>query len=448
MGEGYIIFAMMKYMAVADKYFLNTGYRFQRNIIWAMGVIKYSAAKANNELGVLDDSRMEAITSVAKRLMDGELDERITVDVFQTGSGTGLNMNVNEVIASIATKEFGVEVHPNNHVNMSQSSNDVVPSAIRIAALKAYEDFREDFVVFLNSLKRAVRAFNDVVKPGRTHLRDALPVTLSQELGGYLDAFKRDFQFLEETLNYIKELPLGGTAVGTGFNTHPDYIKTVFKYLREVSGLDLKPAEDRFRATKLLTDMYMVSSALKNIAIDLYRLSQDIRLMFSGPFTGFNEIDIPMEIAGSSMMPGKTNPVTVEAALLAYSYVVGLDQSNYICSQLGEFELSMGIPLMGYNIQEMFKVLGNALKKMAENVLDVMRPRKEYMEKQAMRSPALVTALVPIIGYDKAAELGKKIVAGMDLVEALKEIGYSEEEIKKLINVKRMTQPGIYALEE
>ena len=438
----------MKYMAVADKYFLNTGYRFQRNIIWAMGAIKFAAAKANNELGLLDDNRMEAITSVAKRLMDGDLDDMITVDVFQTGSGTGLNMNVNEVIAKVSSEEYNIDIHPNNHVNMSQSSNDVVPSAIRIAAIKAYQEFRDGYVEFLNSLKRATRSFRDVVKPGRTHLRDALPVTLSQELGGYLDTFRRDFNYLEHTIEYIKELPLGGTAVGTGFNTHPKYVETVFKYLRDVTGLDLRPAEDRFRATKLLTDMYMVSGALKYIATDLYRLSQDIRLMFSGPFTGFNEIDIPMEIAGSSMMPGKTNPVTVEATLLACAYIIGLDHSNFISSQLGEFELSMGIPLMGYNIQEMFKILGNALVKMAQNVLDVMTPKKDYMERQAMRSPALVTALVPIIGYDKAAEIGKKITAGKDLIEALREVGYSEEEIKKLIDVKRMTKPGIYALEK
>ena len=437
----------MKYMAVADKYFLNTGYRFQRNIIWAIAAVKYSAAKANHELGVLDKDRMEAITKIAKRMMDGEYDDLITVDVFQTGSGTGLNMNVNEVIAKLASEESGIEIHPNNHVNMSQSSNDVIPTTVRLATLHAYTSFRDDIVYFLNVLKRAVRTFEDVVKPGRTHLRDALPVTLSQELGGYLDAFTRDLEYLEKTLEVIKELPLGGTAVGTGFNTHPKYIETVFKYLSEVTGYDVKPAKDRFRAIKLVTDVYQVSNALKAIALDLHRFSQDIRLMFSGPFTGFNEIDIPMDIAGSSMMPGKTNPVTVEATMLATSYIIGLDQANMMCTQLGEFELSMGLPLIGYNLQEMFRILGNALRKMADNVVAKITPNKEYMEKQAMRSPALVTALVPIIGYDKAAEIGKMIVKGKDLVEALKELGYSDEEIKKLLDVKRMTKPGIYVLE-
>jgi len=437
----------MKYMAVADKYFLNTGYRFQRNIIWAIASIKAAAAKANHELGLLDMDRMEAIVDIAKRLMNGELDDKITVDVFQTGSGTGLNMNVNEVIAMLASEKYGIDIHPNNHVNMSQSSNDVIPSTIRLAVLKAYEEFRDDYVYFLDTLKRAVRTFGDVVKPGRTHLRDALPVTLSQELGGYLDAFKRNHKYLEETLYEVKELPLGGTAVGTGFNTHPKYIETVFKYLVDISGYDVKPAEDRFRAIKLVTDVYKVSNALKAIALDLHRLSQDVRLMFSGPFTGFNEIDIPMEIAGSSMMPGKTNPVTVEAVMLATSYIIGLDHSNMMATQLGEFELSMGLPLIGYNIQEMFRILGVSLRKMAENVISMMTPNKDHMMRQAMKSPALVTALVPIIGYDKAAEIGKMIVKGLDLTQALSELGYTEEDIKRLLDVKRMTTPGVYALE-
>lgn len=437
----------MKYMAVADKYFLNTGYRFQRNIIWAIASIKAAAAKANHELGLLDMDRMEAIVDIAKRLMNGELDDKITVDVFQTGSGTGLNMNVNEVIAMLASEKYGIDIHPNNHVNMSQSSNDVIPSTIRLAVLKAYDEFRDNYVYFLDTLKRAVRTFGDVVKPGRTHLRDALPVTLSQELGGYLDAFKRNHKYLEEMLYEVKELPLGGTAVGTGFNTHPKYIETVFKYLVDISGYDVKPAEDRFRAIKLVTDVYKVSNALKAIALDLHRLSQDIRLMFSGPFTGFNEIDIPMEIAGSSMMPGKTNPVTVEAVMLATSYIIGLDHSNMMATQLGEFELSMGLPLIGYNIQEMFRILGVSLRKMAENVISMMTPNKDHMMRQAMKSPALVTALVPIIGYDKAAEIGKMIVKGLDLTQALSELGYTEEDIKRLLDVKRMTTPGVYALE-
>lgn len=437
----------MKYMAVADKYFLNTGYRFQRNIIWAIASIKIAAAKANHELGLLDRDRMDAIAYVAGKLMAGELDDMVTVDVFQTGSGTGLNMNVNEVIAKLASEEYGVDIHPNNHVNMSQSSNDVIPSTIRLATLKAYEAFREDLVYFLNTLKRAVRTFRDVVKPGRTHLRDALPITLSQELGGYLDAFKRDHEYIKGILDEVKELPLGGTAVGTGFNTHPRYIETVFKHLVDICGYDVKPADDRFRAIKLVSDVYRVSNALKAIALDLHRLSHDIRLMFSGPFTGFNEIDIPMEIAGSSMMPGKTNPVTVEAVMLATSYIIGLDQSNMMTTQLGEFELSMGLPLIGFNIQEMFRILGVSLRKMADNVVSKMIPNKDYMMRQAMKSPALVTALVPIIGYDKAAEIGKMIVKGMDLVQALTELGYNEEDIKRLLDVKRMTTPGVYALE-
>ncbi len=438
----------MKYMGVAGKYFLDTGHRFQREIIWAMGAIKAAAAKANNELGLLDDQRAEAIYRIAKRLMDGELDDEITVDVFQTGSGTGLNMNVNEVIAKYASEESGLDIHPNNHVNMSQSSNDVVPTAIRLAALKRLESFREVYVEFLNSLKRASRSFSDVVKPGRTHLRDALPVTLGQELEGFMESLAKDLSMLERAAEDLKELPLGGTAVGTGFNTHEEYIPTVFKHLREVTGMDLRPAGSRFRGIKLLTDVKTLSSILASVALDLYRLSQDIRLMFSGPFTGLNEIDIPMEIAGSSMMPGKTNPVTVEAVLQASAYVMGLDHANQVAGMLGELELSMGIPLMGHNIIEMMDILSTSMSKLAANALDIMVPRREYLEEQARKSPALVTALVPIIGYDKAAELGRKIQEGMDLVEALKRLGYGDEEIRKLLDVRRMTRPGIYVLED
>ncbi|MEB3780738.1 MAG: fumarate hydratase [Desulfurococcales archaeon] len=438
----------MKYVERATRVFLDTGTRFPPRIIWAMGLIKYSAAKVNMELGLLDEERAKAIMEAALEVANGEHNDKIVVDVFQTGSGTGLNMNVNEVIAERATEIAGVSVHPNDHVNMAQSSNDVVPTAIRVAALaEAKERVAPALKEFIGSLERLASETLEDVKPGRTHLRDALPVTLGQEIQAYTDAFTKDLELLESTMKLLEEIPLGGTAVGTGVNAHPDYIARVVEVLSEKTGLPLKPAKSRFRAMRLLTDMASLSSAYKAIALDLWRLSQDIRLMYSGPNTGISEIDIPQEVPGSSMMPGKVNPVTVEAALQASAQVIGLDYSNTLAGMLGEFELSMGIPLMGYNTQVQARLLSESLYKMRVLVIDRIKPLKERMQSLAERSQALITVVSPIIGYEKAAELSKLMEKGLTIREALREIGFTEEEVNRILDLKRLTRPGIPALE-
>ncbi|MCQ4345236.1 MAG: lyase family protein, partial [Sulfolobaceae archaeon] len=328
----------MKYTETAPKLFLNTGTKFPRRIVWAMGLVKYSAAKVNSDLGLLDKRIAEAIMAVAKDLMDGKLDDRIVLDVFQTGSGTGLNMNVNEVIAEEASKRFGIKVHPNDHVNMGQSSNDTVPTAIRIAAVAEVEErLIPALKKVISTLHTKSEEFKDVAKAGRTHLRDAMPVTLGQELSAYEDAFAHDLRLLNHALDYVRELPIGGTAVGTGINAHPDFQARCIEVYNELTKLGFVPA-NKFRGLRLLTDLLTLSGVMRTIAVDLYRLSQDIRLMFSGPMTGLNEIDLPSqeEIAGSSIMPGKTNPVTVEATLLAVSQVMGLDEANVKASMLGD----------------------------------------------------------------------------------------------------------------
>ena len=434
----------MEFVRRARDLYLETGTRFPRRIIWAMGLIKYAAAKVNTELGLLSSDIGSAIMRVSQELMSGKYDNEVVLDVYQTGSGTGLNMNINEVIAKHAYLDLGVKVHPNDHVNLGQSSNDVVPTAIRVAAVMDYvESLRPAINDLIDSLRRKVDEFSDVIKPGRTHLRDALPVTLGQELSGYLDAFLRDAQLLEHVINYVKGLPIGGTAVGTGFNTHPRFGDEVVKVINEVTGLDFVRVNP-FMSMKLLTDLVMLSSAIRVLSLDLYRLGQDIRLMFSGPFTGLNEIDIPTqgEVAGSSIMPGKTNPVTVESLLQAIMQVLGFDKSIEHASMLGEFELSMGIPVIGYDIIMEMRILSEGIRKFTKLVIEEITPNVDFMRKYAERSLALITMITPIIGYDKATELSKELMMGRGIRDVLRELGFSDDEINNILNLKELTKPG------
>jgi fumarate hydratase class II len=438
----------MKYVEKAVEVFLSTGTRFPRKIIWAMGLIKYAAAKANTELGLLDPRIGNAIMKASMMMIEGKLDDLVVVDVFQTGSGTGLNMNVNEVIAAKASEISGSKVHPNDHVNMGQSSNDVVPSAIRIAAVsEVTERLVPSTKRFIDSLDRLARRTEDVVKPGRTHLRDALPVTMGQEFSAYVDAFKHDLGLLEGVLPYVRELPIGGTAVGTGVNAHPRLGEMVVDEIKRITGLEFYVAGSRFRAMRLLSDMIALSSVFRTMAIDMIRLCQDLRLMFSGPFTAIGEIDIPQEIAGSSIMPGKTNPVTVEASMLASAQVIGLDTANSYANLFGEFELSMAVPLIGYNIVSQISLISEAMDKMAIYVIDRVTPLRERARELAEKSPALVTVISPIIGYERATQVANKIAQGTPIRQALKEVGFSEEEIEKILDLKRLTRPGIPAKE-
>ncbi|MFN4045718.1 MAG: lyase family protein, partial [Acidilobaceae archaeon] len=391
----------MSYVGKAVEVFLDTGTRFPRRMIWAAGLLKYSAAKANMELGLLDAPRAEAIMRASLEVAEGLHDGRIVVDVFQTGSGTGFNMNINEVIAERASQISGLKIHPNDHVNMGQSSNDVVPTVVRVSI--AYEVERRLLPAVgraVDSLLRLSERTKSVVKPGRTHLRDALPVTMGQEFSAYADALSRDKSLLENVVGQLLEVPLGGTAVGTGLNAHPKYAEIAVKNLAEAAQLKLRPAASAFRAMRLLSDVAAVSSALKVLALDLWRLSQDLRLMYSGPFTGLGEIDIPQEVPGSSMMPGKVNPVTVEAVMQASSHVIGLDQTVTMASILGEFELSMGIPLAGYATLTQARLLEESLDKLSTLVIDKVKPLEDKARWMAERSQALITIITPIVGYE------------------------------------------------
>jgi fumarate hydratase class II len=438
----------LKYVEGSKRVFLSTGTRFPREVIWAVGAIKFSAARANVQLGLLEKGTGKAIQAKAKELMNGKHDQLVLVDVYQTGSGTGLNMNVNEVIAELASEELGRKVHPNDHVNMSQSSNDVGPTAVRVAAAIAVT---RNLIPALRKISKSLAALSrktsTVYKSGRTHLRDALPVTMGQEFGAYEDEFSRDARLVEDTMKYLLELPIGGTAVGTGLNSDPRFGGLVAKELAELAGLRFVSSKNKFRPTRLLTDMSSLSATMRSVSIDMYRLCQDLRLMFSGPLTGIGEIDIPTqaEVAGSSIMPGKTNPVTVESAILAAAQVVGLDGANAFAASLGEFELTMGVPLMGYNLVLQAELLSEALNKLSELVIDHIVPMKEKARGYAETSPALITLVSPKIGYDKATVLGKELAKGVSIRSALRKLGYSPNEIDTLLNMKDLVRPGIPA---
>jgi fumarate hydratase, class II len=438
----------LKYVEGSKRVFLNTGTRFPREVIWAVAAIKYGAAKSNVKLGLLDAEVGRVIQAKAKEVMRGEHDPLVVVDVYQTGSGTGLNMNLNELIAELATAALSKNVHPNDHVNMSQSSNDVGPTAVRVAAAYAIDrDLVPALQTMTKSLEGLSRRTSTIYKSGRTHLRDALPVTMGQEFMAYADAFARDRDLVGKTVRFLLELPIGGTAVGTGLNADPRFGKMVADELSKQTGLAFTSAKDKFRPTRLLTDVSSLSGTLRTVSLDLYRLCQDLRLMFSGPLTGLGEIDIPTqeEVAGSSIMPGKTNPVTLESALLACAEVIGLDGANATAASLGEFELTMGVPLMGYNIVLQTKLLSEALRKVSSLVIDHVVPMEEKSRRYAESSPALITVISPKIGYDKAAVLGKQLAKGVHIRDALKKLGYSPKEIDEILQLRNLVKPGIPA---
>jgi fumarate hydratase, class II len=283
-----------------------------------------------------------------------------------------------------------------------------------------------------------------VYKAGRTHLRDALPVTMGQEFGAYTDALDHDLQLIRSVVAYAKELPIGGTAVGTGVNADPKFGAAVIRGINLSTKLGFSEAKSRFRAMRLLSDLVALSAILNVTALDVYRLCQDIRLMFSGPLTGLGEIEIPTqeEVAGSSIMPGKTNPVTVEAAMLVSAQVMGLDRANQVAGMLGEFELSMGVPLVGYNVTVQIALLSEALRKLSSVVLDHIVPDVKRNKAYAESSPALITAISPEIGYDKAAKVGKRLARGLTIRDALKQLGYTEREVNKILDLRRLASPG------
>jgi fumarate hydratase class II len=422
--------------------------RKPRRFVEALGAIKLESAVVNKELGLLDDESKSAIVEAAEEVVEGRLDHAFVLDVFQTGSGTSTNMNANEVISNRAIQILGGElgskspVHPNDHVNMGQSSNDVIPTAIHLAALIS---IKQDLLPALEELRGALQEkagqFDGVVKTGRTHLQDATPIRLGQEFLGYAGQMERGIARLLKAQDDLSEVALGGTAVGTGVNTQPEFAARVCERLSERFGVEVRETENHFQAQSAMDATVFTSGALKTVAVSLMKISNDIRWLGSGPRAGIGEIALPEVQPGSSIMPGKVNPVIAESVAMVAAQVMGNDATIAIAGQSGNFELNVMLPLIAYNLLQSIDLLANA----AENLTDQCVAGIEATE----RGPELVeqglmlaTALAPVVGYDKAAEISKEAYKiGKTIREVAREqTELSEDELDRLLDARKMTQ--------
>src|SRR5690242_6312567 len=404
-----------------------------------LGRIKGAAARVNADLGLLDRDKAERIAAAATRIADGELDDQFPIDVFQTGSGTSSNMNANEVLATLA----GKDVHPNDDVNMGQSSNDVFPSAVHLAAL---DEITNDLLPALErlaaSLETKAQEFDDVVKSGRTHLMDAVPVTLGQEFGGYSAQVRQGIERVKDALPRLGQIPLGGTAVGTGLNTHPDFAARVRALLQEETGLEISPPADPFEATAARDGLVEASAALKVVAVSLTKIANDLRLMGSGPRAGLAELRLPELQKGSSIMPGKVNPVIPEVVTQVAAQVIGNDQAITVGGLQGHFELNVFIPLMARNLLDSIKLLAAAARLFAEKCVDGLEANREQLEHYAELTLSAATALNPYIGYDKATEIVNEAASsGRPLRDVAREAGVDEEILDKALDYRAMAKP-------
>ncbi len=428
-----------------------SGIRFSRTFIRALGLIKYAAAKVNLELGLLDEERANAIMQAAQEVIDGKWDDHFPIDIFQTGSGTSTNMNANEVIANRANLILGGElgakspVHPNDHVNKGQSSNDVIPSAIHIAA---YLDVNETLLPGLRhlheTLVKKAEAWDHLVKTGRTHLMDAMPIRLGQEISGWARQVELGIARVEAALPRLAELALGGTAVGTGINTHPEFGARVAATIADLTGLPFREAENHFEAQAAQDAAVELSGQLKTVAASLMKIANDLRWMNSGPIAGLQEIRLPALQPGSSIMPGKVNPVISEAVRMVAAQVFGNDVAINFGGALGDFELNVMLPVIAHNLLQSINILGNAARVLADKAVAGFTVNEEHIAALVGRNPILGTALNPIIGYDKAAEVVKKALAeGRTVKEIVVEMGLlSEEEAARILDPRLMTEPG------
>ncbi|HEY3105842.1 MAG TPA: class II fumarate hydratase [Gaiellaceae bacterium] len=404
-----------------------------------LGRIKAAAARVNAELGLLDNEQAERIAAAADRVAAGEFDDQFPIDVFQTGSGTSSNMNANEVIAALA----GDDVHPNDDVNMGQSSNDVFPSAVHLAAL---DEIVTDLLPALDRLGSALetkaREFDDVVKSGRTHLMDAVPVTLGQEFGGYAAQVRQGQARVESTLERLGQIPLGGTAVGTGLNTHPEFAERVRARLAEDTDLTILPPADPFEAQAARDALVEESGALKVVAVSLTKIANDLRFMGSGPRAGLAEIRLPELQKGSSIMPGKVNPVIPEVVTQVAAQVIGNDAAVTVGGLQGHFELNVFIPMIARNVLESIRLLAAASRLLADKCVDGIEANRETCERFAELTLSAATALNPYVGYDKASEIVKEAAAsGRPLREVAREAGVDEEILAKALDYRAMAKP-------
>ena len=426
--------------------------RFSRRFIAAVGLVKWACAEVNFGLGLLDERRERLIQQAAQEVIDGKLDDGFVVDIFQTGSGTSTNMNANEVIATraneIATGQRGGKdpVHPNDHVNMEQSSNDVIPTAMHVSAAVA---IKESLVPALQHLAdvlgRKAAEFDDIVKIGRTHLQDATPVRLGQEIGGYAAQARLGVERARRAIHALRELPLGGTAVGTGINSHPEYAKQAIKVIAQKTGVEFVEAANHFEAQAAKDGVVEASGLLKTVAISLSKIANDVRWLASGPRCGIGEITIPATQPGSSIMPGKVNPVMSEMALQVAAQVVGNDATiAFAGSGLGStFELNVMMPVMAYNLLQSVELLSRAARVFADRTVAGMEADRARCEGLVEQSLAMCTSLAPIVGYDKAGDVAKesfKTGKTVRQVAAERKL-MSDAELTRALDARRMTEP-------
>jgi fumarate hydratase class II len=404
-----------------------------------LGRIKAASARTNAELGLLDLDKAERIAAAAERVAAGEFDDQFPIDVFQTGSGTSSNMNANEVVASLA----GDDVHANDDVNMGQSSNDVFPSAVHLAALdEIVNDLLPSLSTLAEALERKEVEFADLVKSGRTHLMDAVPITLGQEFGGYAAQVREGIARAEATLGRLGQVPLGGTATGTGLNTHPEFADRIRVKLTAETGLTILPPAHPFEATAARDALVEVSGVLKTVAVSLTKIANDIRLMGSGPRAGLAEITLPELQKGSSIMPGKVNPVIPEVVTQVSAQVIGNDAAITVGGLQGHFELNAFVPMMARNLLGSIGLLAAASRLFAEKCVDGIEPNHETLERYAELTLSAATALNPHIGYDKASEIVKEAAAsGRSLREVAREAGVDEETLEKALDYRAMARP-------
>jgi fumarate hydratase class II len=417
-----------------------SGERVPVPVIHWLGRIKGAAARVNSELGLLDQDRAARIAAAADRVADGEFDDQFPIDVFQTGSGTSTNTNANEVIANLAG-----DTHPNDDVNMGQSSNDVFPSAVHLAALDTVTNGLLPVLEELEaSFARKAEEFRELIKSGRTHLMDAVPVTLGQEFAGYAAQIRLGARRISSALPEVAQIPLGGTATGTGLNTHKEFAARVRARLTEASGLQIRPPEDPFEAQGNRDALVELSGALKVLAVSLTKIANDLAWLGSGPRAGLGEIFLPELQKGSSIMPGKVNPVIPEVVLQISAQVIGNDTAITVAGTQGAFELNVRVPLIARNLLDQIRLLTSGCRIFAEKCVDGIQPNLEGLRRSAEMTLSAATALNPYIGYDKGAEIVKKASeSGRPLREVALELGVDEETYDKAMDLRKMAQGNL-----
>ncbi len=420
--------------------------------VWSMAVIKRSAAEVNRDLGLLDAERAGAIVAAADEVIAGQLDAEFVVDPFQAGAGTSHNMNVNEVIANRANALLGfarddesTPVDANDHVNMAQSTNDTIPTAIRLGVLWRLDELLAALERCAAAFRRQAAAADDVVKSGRTHLQDAVPIRLGQEFGAYAGAIERNGEKILLAAEGLRRLGIGGTANGSGLNAHPEYHARMVATLSQFTGLKLYESDDLFESMQSMQDACFFSGALRSMAQDMTRIANDIRLLSSGPTTGLAEITCPPVQPGSSIMPGKVNPVLAEMLNMAMYHVMGNDLTVTLASQAGQLELNVMMPVIAHNLNEMMQVMTGSVNAFTEKCVTGLIINRETAEGWLARNPVLITALNPVIGYLKGAEVAKKALAeGRGIREVVVELGYlNEEEADAALDAAAMTRGGL-----